>query len=271
MGLKDMLFGKKEDAKKVEFRNEIQKAVADGNLTPEKIAALEKIRQQNELTQASQDLTMVRRDAYNKAADAIKAGGKLTEAEEAQLAKIQAYLGLKDAQIGQTKAELSRMRMLTEMKAGKFPVISDSNIVLRGLRFNTGETPHWAEIAILLEAPDTAATPGLKLVRGASYQAGSAQPYSLSMKGASPVSEGHLILTSERLIFKGNDKVSATTVDTPEEIALFKDGVRLKMGNGRMVLYKLRSVENADFIGFIINRALNPNAAAVDDDLDFLN
>jgi hypothetical protein len=272
MGLKDMLFGKKEDAKKVEFRNEIQKAVADGNLTPEKIAALEKIRQQNELTQASQDLTMVRRDAYNKAADAIKAGGKLTEAEEAQLQKIQAYLGLKDTQIAQTKAELGRMRMLTEMKAGKFPIISETNTVLRGLRFNSGESPHWAEIAIMLEAPETGAAPGLKLVRGAGFQVGAANPYSLSMKGATPVAEGHLILTSERMIFKGGEKITAISVDKPEEIALFKDGVRLKSGNGKLVLFKFRSVENADFVGSIISRALNPNAAAgTTDDLDFLN
>jgi hypothetical protein len=271
MGLKDMLFGKKEDAKKVEFRSQVQKAVADGNLTPEKIAALEKMRAQAELTQASQDLTMVRRDAYNKAADGIKAGGKLTEVEEAQLQKIQAYLGLKDAQIAQTKADLSRMRMMTEMKAGKFPVVSESNIVLRGLRFNQGETAHWAEIAIMLEAPDSSAMPGLKLVKGASYQAGAAGPYTLGMKGATPVAEGHLILTSERLIFKGADKVTALAVDKPEEIALYKDGLRLTTGSGKLVLFKFRAVENSDFVGFIVSRALNPHVAASTDDLDFLN
>ena len=34
MGLKDMLFGKKEDANKVAYRDEVKKAVADGKLTP---------------------------------------------------------------------------------------------------------------------------------------------------------------------------------------------------------------------------------------------
>ena len=38
MGLKDMLFGKKEAANKVTYREEVKKAVADGKLTADKRA-----------------------------------------------------------------------------------------------------------------------------------------------------------------------------------------------------------------------------------------
>ena len=54
------------------------------------------------------------------------------------------------------------------------------------------------------------------------------------------------------------DKITGFTYDRPEEINLYKDGLRLRLGNGRAVLFKFRSVENADFIGLIISKAQNP-------------
>ena len=260
MGLKDMLFGKKEDANKVAYRDEVKKAVSDGKLTADKMARLEKLKQELDVTAASQDYTMVRREQYQTAADAMMKGGALSEAEEKELQRIQAFLGLKDQQIAQTKVELGRMRILTEMRAGKFPEISAQNVLMRGLKLNDGEIAHWAEIAIFLEAQDPggSAGVGLKLMRTMAYQAGSATPYTLPLKGATPMDEGHLIMTSGRMVMKGQSKVTAFTYDKPDEINLYKDGIRLRMGNGRAVMFKFRSVENADFIGLLIARGLNP-------------
>jgi hypothetical protein len=260
MGLKDMLFGKKEDANKVAYREEVKKAVSDGKLTADKMARLEKLKSELDVTAASQDYTMVRREQYQTAADAMMAHGKLTEGEEKELQRIQAFLGLKDQQIAQTKVELGRMRILTEMRAGKFPEISSQNVVMRGLKMAEGEVAHWAEIAIALEGEDAggSAGVGLKLPPKVAYQPGSAAPYILPIKGATPMTEGHLILTSLRIIMKGAEKTTAFTYDKPEEINLYKDGVRLRMGKGRAVLFKFRSVESYDFIGLLVAKGLNP-------------
>ena len=259
MGLKDMLFGKKEDANKVAYREEVKKAVSDGKLTAGKMAHLEKLKGDLDVTAASQDFTMVRREQYQTAADAMMAHGKLTETEEKELQRIQQFLGLKDLQIAQTKLELGRLRILTDMRAGKFPEISAQNTVMRGLRLAEGEVAHWAEIAIALEGQDPGGTAGigLRLPPKVAYQPGSAAAYTLPLKGATPAAEGHLILTSLRIIMKG-EKTSAFTYDKPEEINLYKDGVRLRMGKGRAILFKFRSVESADFIGLLIAKGLNP-------------
>lgn len=89
------------------------------------------------------------------------------------------------------------------------------------------------------------------------YQPGSAAPHVLPLKGATPAAEGHLILTSLRIIMKG-EKISSFAYDKPEEINLYKDGVRLRMGRGRALLFKFRSVESADFIGLLIAKGINP-------------
>ena len=269
MGLMDMF--KKKDTAKETFRDEVKKAVSDGKLTPDKMARLEKLKEELDVTSASQDYTMVRREQYQAAADAVKSTGKLTEKEEKELQRIQAFLGLKDAQIAQDKAELGRLRILTEMRSGKFPTISPENVVLRGIKLAEDEIAHWAEIAIMLEAQDPGGTAGvgLRLVPNAAYQVTTANSYTLPMKGATPVAEGHLVMTSARMMFKG-DKVTGFAYDRPEEINLYKDGLRLRMGGGRAVLFKFRSVENADFIGLIISKAQNPRMFGEDaPSLDF--
>ncbi len=260
MGLRDMLFGKKEAANKVTYREEVKRAVADGKLTADNMARLEKLKTELDVTAASQDFTMVRREQYQTAADAMMKQGALSEAEEKELQRIQAFLGLKDQQIAQTKVELGRLRILTDMRAGKFPEISAQNVVMRGLKLAEGEIAHWAEIAIGLEAEDPggAAGVGLKLPPRMAYQPGTAAAYTLSLKGATPVAEGHLIMTSARFVMKGTDKVSSFAYDKPDEINLYKDGVRLRMGKGRAILFKFRSLESADFIGLLIAKGLNP-------------
>jgi len=260
MGLKDMLFGKKEDANKVAYRDEVKKAVADGKLTPEKVKHLEKLKNELDVGAAAQDFTMVRREQYQTAADAMMAQGKLTEAEEKELQRVQAFLGLKDQQIAQTKVELGRLRMLTDMRAGKFPEISSANVLMRGLKLAEGEVAHWGEIAIMLEGEDTGGSvgAGLKLMPNMAYQPGSVGTSMVPLKGATPMDEGHLIMTSLRLIMKGQNKVTAFTYDKPEEISLYKDGVRLRLGKGRAVLFKFRSLESADFIGLLMAKGLNP-------------
>ena len=260
MGLKDMLFGKKEDANKVAYRDEVKKAVADGKLTPEKVKHLEKLKNELDVGAAAQDFTMVRREQYQTAADAMMAQGKLTEAEEKELQRVQAFLGLKDQQIAQTKVELGRLRMLTDMRSGKFPEISPANVLMRGLKLAEGEVAHWGEIAIMLEGEDTGGSvgAGLKLMPNMAYQPGSVGTSMVPLKGAAPMDEGHLIMTSLRLIMKGQTKVTAFTYDKPEEISLYKDGVRLRLGKGRAVLFKFRSLESADFIGLLMAKGLNP-------------
>jgi Chloroplast envelope transporter len=260
MGLKDMLFGKKEDANKVAYRDEVKKAVADGKLTPEKVKHLEKLKNELDVGAAAQDFTMVRREQYQTAADAMMAQGKLSEAEEKELQRVQAFLGLKDQQIAQTKVELGRLRMLTDMRAGKFPEISSANVLMRGLKLAEGEVAHWGEIAIMLEGEDTGGSvgAGLKLMPNMAYQPGSVGTSMVPLKGATPMDEGHLIMTSLRLIMKGQTKVTAFTYDKPEEINLYKDGVRLRLGKGRAVLFKFRSLESADFIGLLMAKGLNP-------------
>src|SRR5262245_35646891 len=87
MGLGDWFGGGK---KKEQFRDAVKEAVSDGKLTEQKRAELESLR--NELgAEAGDDKTQMRRDVYNVAVGAVKAGGKLTPKEEAELRRVQEF------------------------------------------------------------------------------------------------------------------------------------------------------------------------------------
>lgn len=91
MGIKD-LFGK---GKKAEFREKAKEAVAKGKLAPGKAEELAALSKEHDIEDPGDDKTMLRREIYNKAAGGAKARGKLTEAEAAELAKIQKFLALR--------------------------------------------------------------------------------------------------------------------------------------------------------------------------------
>src|SRR5258708_34088401 len=98
MGIKD-LFGK--GRKKAEFR-EAAKEVLQGKLTPGKAAELENLRREHDVEDAGDDKTMLRRDVYNTAFGAVRAPGKLSDAEAAEPVKIQKFQALPHDQVNPT-------------------------------------------------------------------------------------------------------------------------------------------------------------------------
>src|SRR5437899_2394980 len=138
MGIKDLFGG----GKKAEFREKAKEVVAD-KVTPGKAARLEALSREHGIDDVADDKTRLRRSIYNKAVGAAKAGGKLSEAEAAELARIQKFLALRDDQVERTKWGLARLRTLTEIRQGKLPLVASSHIALRGLPFKAGETAHY--------------------------------------------------------------------------------------------------------------------------------
>ena len=88
MGLMDMF--KKKDAAKETYREEVKKAVSDGKLTADKMQRLEDLKKELDVTAASQDMTMVRREQYQAAADAVKATGGRSGARRSRVVRLNA-------------------------------------------------------------------------------------------------------------------------------------------------------------------------------------
>ena len=248
MGIKD-LFGKGK--KKAEFREKAKEALS--KFTPGKAEELEAIGKAHEIDDPGDDKTMLRREIYNKAAGAVKARGKLTTGETAELAKIQKFLSLRDDQVERTKWELVRLRTLVEIRRGQLPLVPGSNAALRGVQLEPGEIAHYAVQVEVFDRPTTGGREGVQVKWGAPYVVNSAKGHTLPLQDAKALGGGHLLITNKRLYYKGERQQAAVQYSPQADIFLYGDGLRLQRTVGHTILkFKSGSSDTGEIVGELL-------------------
>jgi hypothetical protein len=249
MGIKDWFGG----GRKAEFREKAKEALSEGKLKPGKAAELVKLAREHEVEAPSDYKTMLRREIYNKAVGAARAGGKLTPVEEAELQKIQKFLELRDDQVEKTQWDLARFRTLTAIRQGQLPTVPPSNVALRGVPLESGEVAHYAVQVEAFDAPSTNGQDGIAAKWDAPYRVLSSRGHALPMGSAKPVGEGYLILTSKRLFFKGASRSAAVAHSPQAAVFLYADGIRLERTVGHTLLkFKSSSADTAEIVGELL-------------------
>lgn len=249
MGIKDLLGGGK---KKAEFREKAKEVVGTGKLTAGKAEELRKLSQAEGMDPVD-DKTMLRKEIYNKAVGTARARGKLTDAEAAELAKIQKFLALRDDQVEKTRWDLTRLRTLTEIRQGNLPVVAAQNVALRGAQLTPGEVVHYAVQVAVLDRPSIGGRPGVAVRWGMAYVINSAKGDSLPAEGAKEVGEGYLLITSRRLYLRGESKSAAVEYSPQANLFLYSDGVRIERTVGHTLLkFKSGSGDTAEIIGELL-------------------
>jgi hypothetical protein len=250
MGIKDLFGGGK---KKAAFREKAKETLSEGRLVPGKAEALAKLSAEHEIDDPSDDKTMLRREIYNEAAGNVRARGKLTDVESAELAKIQKFLALRDDQVERTKLDLAKLRTLTEIRQGKLPAVASNNAALRGVQLAAGEVAHYAVQVDMLDRPTTGGHDGVAVKWNTPYTVNSARGHDLPAEGAKDGGSGYLFLTSKRLIFKGATRASAVDYSPQANFFLYTDGLRLERTVGHTLLrFRSKSADTAEIVGELL-------------------
>lgn len=248
MGLKDLLLGGK---KKEKFREEA-KEVAQGRLVPgkaEEIAALAR----EHGVDPGEDKTKLRRTIFNKAVAGAKSRGKLTETEASELAKIQKFLALRDDQVEKTKFDLTRLRTLTEIRNGRLPTVSASNVALRGAPLQPGEIVHYCVQVDVLDTPTTAGREGVRVKWATPYAVNSARAHSVPATGAKELGEGYLLITNQRLFLRAS-RSAAVEYAPQTNLFVYADGLRIERTVGHTILrFKSQSDGTAEIVGELLS------------------
>lgn len=263
MGIFQTIINKYKESKekalnREEFKNELLGAVADGKLTETEIKELDSKRKEYDLT--DEDLNRIKVQAYTTAFSTAKTDEKITKEEEAELAKIQKYLGIEDTEIEANKKELHRLRVLDEIQKGNVPLISIQNVIMQ-----RNEKAYWSEPASLVEEKVISShyeggSQGMsfRIMKGVSYRVGGHRGHMVSERGFVPVSTGDLIITSKRLIFRGELKSFATDLNKILDTHLYSDGLSLALNNrAKRIIISLVSPENMQIIGATLSYAIN--------------
>jgi hypothetical protein len=251
MGIKDWFT---RDRKKAEYREKVKEAVADGKLSTEDLKSLEDIRRELDVTDAANDKTGLRRDIYNEAVGAARSKGVLTATGAQELAKIQKFLALRDDQVEKTRWDVNRLRTLTEIRRGNLPLVSPSNVALRGVPLEPGETAHYSMTVQVLDQPSTRQADGLQLLWATPYPAGAAAAHALPQDGAKDVGEASLILTNKRLVLKTEGgRVAAVRLGRDAQLFLYNDGIRIQRTVGNTLLrFHSGSDDTAEIVGELL-------------------
>lgn len=201
----------------------------------------------------------MRVDVYLKAYQVVTRQGAVSEQQENELAVIQAYLEIADAEIPAPQADLARHRLLRHIQSGELPTMPVSGLVLQ-----RSEVAYWVEPAVLLEERVVSRRYeggyqgiSIRIARGLSYRVGASRGNLISETGVVPVSAGELIITSKRVVFRGDKKGFNSRLDKLVDIHLFVDGVRLTDGSGKPRTFRFVSKNNAEIFGAILSYAIN--------------
>jgi tellurite resistance protein len=248
---------KQKAADKAAFSAQLTDAVADGRFSKEEVDSLYALQDQLGLTQ--EDVASMRVQAFAKAFAVAKADGSITEQEELELQEIQEHLDIADAEIAPTEVELRRFRLLREIVKGHVPVVSVPGLVLQKL-----ESAYWIEPASILEEKvinrqfvGGSRGVSIRIMKGVSYRVGAYRGHVESQTGIVAVSTGELVITSKRVIFRGDKKGFNTRFDKLLNVEMASNGVTLTDGSSKPRVVQFRTPANADIVGAILSHAIN--------------
>lgn len=208
------------------YQRRLESALADGTLSAEEVAELERIRAQGDLSQA--EVRMVARAIYRGALRQALEDARLSPEEDAALQRLQVQLGLSESDLGADLTHLSRLRTLARTNAGQLPDV-ESPIPLA-----PHERAHWVvqcTLADELNLPRSARTE----VRGIRLEVGSPEPFNVAGERAAlrpservlPTDMGVLVVSSRRTLFQGAKGSHSVPHARLEGIQVYQDGLRL--------------------------------------------
>ena len=208
------------------YQESLERALADGILTPEEAQELASVRQQRDLSEA--EVRMVALGLYRRALRDAVADSRITAEENEELRLLREHLGLSDRDLRDDVAQLRRVCVLSELEREHLPHV-DAPVALA-----SGEQCHWAVQARLA---DRLVAPGrrsdLRAVQFdvASYEHFSAVGERTLLRESDeilPTDLGVLLVTSRRILFHGARRTVIVPHMKLRSVLLFRDGLSVE-------------------------------------------
>ena len=246
-------------ANKSLLKSVLMEVVADGVLTEDEITRVHQVMAETGLTQ--QDIARWRFDLFGRAMRAIETDG-FNSGRIAGVRSIQSFLGIHNNEIPNEDAKLRRWEYLAYIREHGPVAISVSNVVLKG-----DESPFWSQPAVLYEEKvvDRRYEGGsrgasIRVMKGVSFRVGAHRGHVVTDTADVSVCNGDFIITSQRLIFRGDSKSFDTKYQNILDIRNFNDGIYYTERNKQ----KPRKIEyaqtNGDIIMEILSRMLSQSS-----------
>lgn len=242
-----------------QYREMLERALADGRLSVEEVAELDQLRARKELTHT--EVRMIARAVYRGALRDALRDDRLTPEEDASLTRLQQELGLSERELGDDQEQLSRLRMLAHVSAGNLPEVEAP------VQLVPGEVCHWlvqCALAERLDLPVEKPEPRGTALRVMTTDAFTVEGVRDPLRPAEeilPVDLGIVAVTSRRTLFQGAKRKISIPHARLDTLVLYADGVRLDELNGATRRYLL--VEDPELMGAVLLHAARRRRAEI--------
>jgi hypothetical protein len=206
------------------YQEVLQAAIADGVLSEEERAELDRLRREKDLT--AEEVRMAALAIYRGALRDAAADARLTQEEDEALHRLQRELGLTETDIAADFTQVSRLRMLAKIAEGQLPTVKSPVALV------PDEQCHWVVQCTLA---DRLALPAAqRAIRGIGFTILDHAPFASGPRDALrpadeilPTDIGMLVITSRRVVFQGARRTMSVPHARIEAVTLYADGIRL--------------------------------------------
>jgi hypothetical protein len=241
------------------YQRQLESALADGSLSADEIAELERLRQAKDLSSA--EVRTIARAIYRRALNDALHDDHLSPEEDQALRGLQTQLNLSEAELERDHLQLSRLRLLAQVANGHLPVVEPP------IPLVPQETCHWVVQTSFAERLGLARK--ADALRGIRLSVSGDEP--LTVKGERdslrpseailPIDLGVLVITSRRTHFQGAKRTLTIPHARLEHILLYADGIRLDELGGNAKAHLL--VDDAEVTAAIMLQAARRRRAEI--------
>jgi LPXTG-motif cell wall-anchored protein len=234
------------------YQQVLAEALADGTLSAEERAELDRLRREKDLT--ASEVRFAALAIYRSALRDAARDARLTPEEDEALHRLQRELGLSEADLRADLTQVSRLRMLARAAEGHFPEVKSPVPLV------PGEVCHWVVQCTLADRLAVPTAPA-RAVRGVTCSVLDDTPFSPApetdlLRPADdilPTDLGMLVITSRRTVFQGARRTLSVPHARVEAVTCYRDGMRIDESRPSAQKYLL--VDDAEVTAAILLHA----------------
>jgi hypothetical protein len=241
------------------FKAELLSAARDGVLTDDEAEMLS--RQKLELGIQDADFEKWKIEVYKAAVQGALSDGAIKPAKEAELARIQTFLGICQAEIPIWLFNtIFRSKLLYSLRNEPLIPLTIPNLLLA-----KDETAFWQEPGSIYEERVVASGyqggstgVSIRVAKGVSFRVGSHRGQLVKQTADVAVSAGSLVITNQRLIFIGDRKSFSAKWDKIVSLEPAIDGLRFSESNRQKPRLVLFASRNGDLVCEVLSKLVDP-------------
>ena len=258
-----------------QFIDEMRAALADGELTDEERAFMA---QRHAELGAGDGWNDVKGELYLAAVRGALQGGRLSPAAEAELEEIRAYLqvGHDDARKGDDLLSKARAERAAAMQAADakrrweayldalrrvaVPPVQVPNVILqrdeRAVLVAAMTALEYQSVGRRYQGGGSGVS--VRVTKGLAFQVGGGSGFSMPIMDLVPVSEGNLVITTQRLVFAGNLKGWADPLSKIISFGGYSDAIQYSVhGRSKPRILRFGPGTRRDEVGAAIEGVMN--------------